>query len=243
MAILTLEQNQMALYGSKMNLTQPQLTALCVLAQKGDEKAKTLLARSQAPLCAKLAHRWGADAQEVFQVAISGVAEAIATYSPMGGASFTTWVMNKIRGEMTRFLRTKNLVGIPENRKLELLRIAKQAQKDGIDPLDLFNEEQKEDWEAMKLAPTQLSTPLGEKGTIEDTLAAPQDEFTHDDKDLLETLLATLSDDDRAFVMECANSNALEASAKRGLGRETGRKKYVGAIDKMAKKWEQWARA
>lgn len=244
MAILNPAQNRIIAQGLKMNLSQAQLGALVTLAQLGDEVAKSKLAVSQAPLCARIAHKWGADAQEVFQLTMVGVIDAINTYSPQGGASFTTWTVNKIRGEITNFHRTKNQLAVPENRKLEILRIVKEADKKGIDPLDMLNDAQAYDWECMRTAPTRLSAPLGEKGSVEDTLAeAPAEGVAPEDLEVLAKLLDTLSEEDRAFVLECASTSAIEASAKAGLGRETGRKKYTGAISKMAQKWEAWARA
>ena len=236
-------QSLMAKNGKALCLDQDQLSALVVLAQNGDVKAKDTLSLSQAPLCAKSAMFWGADAEEAFSVALMGVAIAINSYDLGSEASFTTWCALKIKGELSVWIRSKNQIKVPNNRRLAILKKERECLKNGIDPLSMMDKDEQYDYNCIKGAITSISTPIGDgKETLESVLATPEIEgMSADDAEVLGELLKCLSEEEKEFSMGVATHGVSAMAEKLGMRRASASKRHQANIDRLNRKLKAWA--
>lgn len=233
--MLAESQVKMVKDGQALKISQDQLDALATLAQAGDAKAREILAISHAPLCAKRACVWGFDAQEVFAIALVGVAMAINTYDRDARASFTSWVDLKIRGEISCWIRTKNVVTVPDNRRLALLRKEKHARQNGLNLIDLLDNDEAYDYECLKGNFASTSSPLGDgKGTLEDLIPMPDEEgLGRDDLECVMRLLGQLSPEDQAITMGVIKDGTQATAKKLGIHRNALSRKFKANIAKL----------
>jgi len=88
-----------------MKISKQEELAILAKAQRGSQKAQTVILRKYEALCHKLARKFAFTApsfqhQDLFQEGQIGLLHAIKSFDPSNGASFMTWAFYHVRGSI-----------------------------------------------------------------------------------------------------------------------------------------------
>ena len=101
---------------AKLNtLTQAQMDALLLQAQKGDKAARQALIEGNLRLVLSVIQRFekrGESPDDLFQVGCIGLMMAIANFDPTKGVRFSTYGVPMIAGEVRRYLRDNSAIRV-----------------------------------------------------------------------------------------------------------------------------------
>ena len=101
---------------AKLNtLTQAQMDALLLQAQKGDKAARQALIEGNLRLVLSVIQRFekrGESPDDLFQVGCIGLMKAIANFDPTKGVRFSTYGVPMIAGEVRRYLRDNSAIRV-----------------------------------------------------------------------------------------------------------------------------------
>lgn len=105
----------MAAEHSYKPMSEDELRALIISAQKGDYNAKSLLVENNLALVQSIVRRFselGHDREDLFQVGCIGLLKAIAKFDFSYEVCFSTYAVPLILGEIRRYLRDDRPIGV-----------------------------------------------------------------------------------------------------------------------------------
>ncbi len=107
-------------------LEHEETMRLIVLAQKGDEEAKSCLVKENTPLLKSIIRRYtgkGVEYDDLFQISGIGLLKAIKNFSLQYGVRFSTYAVPMIIGEIKRFMRDDGYIKVSRSTKSQANKI------------------------------------------------------------------------------------------------------------------------
>lgn len=125
-------------------------SALCMLAQKGNNKALDILIKRHLGLCHKTILRYAgapSDKEDLFQSAMIGLMRAAKNFTPDAGAQFSTYGEWWIRAGATRCIHeTGSTIKIPVNKNIAFSKAnrkkksnGKELSREDVEALEVFD--------------------------------------------------------------------------------------------------------
>ena len=108
-------------------MQQNQTEQLIILAQKGDNEAKSKIIQENSPLIKSVVKRFrnrGIEYEDLFQLGCIGMLKAIKNFSMDYSVKFSTYAVPMIIGEIKRYLRDDGIIKISRSIKSLSYKIA-----------------------------------------------------------------------------------------------------------------------
>ena len=198
-------------------LSNEENIRLILLAQQGDEEAKTTLINEHSPLIKSIIRHYknkGVEYEDLYQLGCMGFLKAIKNFSTEYNVRFSTYAVPMIAGEIKRFLRDDGYIKISRSTKTLAAKIAYFVRdykvKNCASPtVEQIAEEFKLEPQEVIFAMDSAKFPLSiyEKSDDEnnlsliDKIAAKENSDENIDKILLKQVISGLSERDKKIII------------------------------------------
>ncbi|MBO5215097.1 MAG: SigB/SigF/SigG family RNA polymerase sigma factor [Clostridia bacterium] len=112
-------------------LDHEETQRLIILAQKGDDNAKTLLLENNSPLIKSILRRYrnkGVEYDDLYQLGCIGLLKAIYNFNSEFCVRFSTYAVPMIAGEIKRYLRDDGYVKVSRSTKTLACKIMRYCE-------------------------------------------------------------------------------------------------------------------
>lgn len=215
-------------------LEREESEKLIKAAQAGDEHAKTVLIRENAPLIKSIIRRYkgrGIEYDDLYQLGCIGFLKAIRNFSFAFDVKFSTYAVPMIAGEVKRFLRDDGYIKVSRSVKSEAARInafVEQYRQDHSraptteEISERFGIEEHEAVFIMDSAKMPVSiydsADDEENHRLIDKIAAEENENDNVDKIMLKDMIDSLSERDKKIILLRYFRGSTQCEVARTLG-------------------------